>query len=382
MRQKLLIFLIILVTPYLVTQIESQIMQCDYLEEHFSSMVSEVTKSSYGCALEISASNSEIQHQEIIGQHEPGKTDADVKAVFVSPDELLKHFSSIFCKKFQNLETLIFVPQLLESIDEDSLYECKNLDLFALHSSKISTLPENFFIHNPKLSNIAIGLGQMNEISENIFQNQKDVKIMSLRGNHKLSHLPPNIFKTFEKLTQLELRDSNLQLLNPKWFENLQLLEKLTIRKNPITEIPLQIFSPLVNLEELYLSENKIRVLNSDSFNGLEKLRKLYLTGNEIIELPRSVFVPLRNLEILNLDKNNLTEIHSDSFGEFKDSAELFFRSNDITSIDEKFIDKTAAIQINMDKFICDTLVVRWRTGIEYLKEKLSACFKNYRPRN
>lgn len=378
---KSLIFLITLLTLCLITLIESQSMKCDYLVEYFYPFNTEETNPSYGCSLETNGSVSEYHHQEITGQHEAERTDADVKALFVARDESLSYFSSIFCKKFQNLLTMILDSETVDSINGNALYECKNLDFFAFRSKKLVALPENLLIQNPKLTYIALSLFQMTAIPEKFFQNQKEVEILNLKRNFNLKSLPSNIFESLEKLTKLYLQKTNLQFINPKWFKNLRFLQKITISESPITEIPSQAFSTAVNLEELDLSENKIRTLKSDSFYGLEKLTKLYLQDNEISGLPRGVFVPLRNLEFLTVDNNNLTEIHSDSFGTYNLWAEISLQNNRITSIDEKFIDNYAKIRINMDKLICEEFV-NWKASAEVLRTKLSTCFKNYRPRN
>jgi len=378
-KRKSVQFVIFCAIFWHIGQAVAQNVRCNYSNHYFWTKGYKTTNASYyKCDLDTRQANYGEKLTGIYGQHETGHTDDDVKLIINYKDNKLKTFSSIFCQKFPNLEIIGIHNAEIETIDEDSLSNCKNLDKLFLNENKIQELPEFLLIRNPKLTHLRIQQNQLTTLPENFFLNQKELVLLYLKDKNQINFLPSNIFRPLVKLEVLDLGDNRLESINSELFVNLQNLRWLRLDGNQIAEIPSKCFASLRNLEKLLLDENRIKTLNSDSFDGLQNLQVLNVGNNEISNLPVGVFTPLKNLQELSLSDNKLTTIHSDSFGVHNQLTKVNLEHNKINAIDEKFIDNTAVSSLNVERNICSQLNTGTRSEI---KPNLKKCFNNYQPR-
>ena len=281
--------------------------------------------SGFGYTCEIIPDSSSIEEK-----HADGKTDDNVKTIVFdgkNKKDLTQSVLSPFCQRFKNVDEVNVWK--VKSVNENSFQPCKNLKNIWIVHSEMEEIPENLFSHQSTLTRIALNGGKLRTLPENVFSNQKELQWLFLWHN-QISCLPPNIFKSLTKLRFLNLVYNKIQSLNPKWFENLQSLKWL----------------------------------------------KLY--HNNIQDLPKNVFAHLDNLEKLDLYGNQLTTIHSDSFGNLRNLAEIYLKNNKINASDEKLINNTAVIRLDMRGNVCSNKDIKERNKI---KGKLSNCFSNYQSR-
>jgi Leucine-rich repeat (LRR) protein len=363
---------------WLIHGTEGQIAKCNYKDQYYWTPEYKTTNVSYySCNFNSRKANYDEKLTQIDGQHATGYTDADVKLIQNNVNYKLKKLSSIFCEKFQNLEIINIRYAEMESLDEDSMLNCKNLDQLWLHDNKVQELPENLLIRNSKLTYFWLKNSQLTTLPENLFLNQKELESLVL-SNNQINFLPSNIFRPLVKLEVLQLYKNKLQSINPEWFVNLQNLKWLGLHGNQISEIRLKCFASLKNLERLWIYENRIKTLNSDNFDGLQSLKILSLGNNEISDLPVGVFAQLKNLQELSLSNNQLTTIHSDSFGVHNQLVKVYLDNNKINAIDEKFIHNTAVLLLGMINNTCSQTISR---GKAQVMDNLRNCFTNYQPR-
>jgi len=361
-----------------VGQVEAQNARCDYsYDYHWSYGYKTKNASYYKCNLDTEQANYGEKLTGIDGQHITRHTDADVKYINKYLDDKLNTFSSIFCKKFPNIEVIQINDAELEEIDDDSLSNCQNLDKFLLFGNKIQEIPENLLTRNLKLTILWININQLTTLPENLFLNQNKLEELDLYEN-QIDFLPSNIFRPLVKLQVLYLSNNKLESINPEWFVNLQSLKWLGLKGNQIEKIPSKCFVSLRSLEELHLYDNMIKALSPDSFDGLHNLQILSLYSNEISDLPVGVFAPLKSLQIISLYNNKLTTIHSDSFGIHNHLTDVYLENNKINAIDEKFIDNTAVSRLSMKSNICSRSAYQSTTDI---KNNIKKCFDNYQHR-
>jgi hypothetical protein len=119
--------------------------------------------------------------------------------------------------------------------------------------------------------------------------------------NSHIDHIPSNIFEIFPKMDFLEIKNSSIVSLEPKYFEKTQSLTKLMIWWNPLSVIEKGTFSSLSKLLYLSLQKNHISLISEKSFIGLASLRGLYLEGNLLTYLEQDTFSGLNNLEVLDI---------------------------------------------------------------------------------
>ncbi|KAL7014091.1 hypothetical protein ACKWTF_015737 [Chironomus riparius] len=363
---------------WLTTKVTAQTAECNYKNGyHWATGYKTRNDSYYKCELDTRKADYDEKLTVIDGQHETGHSDANVKFIENYLNNRIKTFSSIFCKKFPNLEIIKINDAAIEAIDDDSLINCKNLDSLIIFSNIIREIPENLLIKNSKLTYIRIDSNQLTTLHKNIFQNQKELKEAWLNDN-QLNFLPCNIFRSLVKLESLQLFNNELQSINPAWFSNLQSLKWLGLNGNQISVIPSKCFTSLKTLNNLWLYENKISVLNSDSFDGLQNLQLLNLHSTDISDLKVGVFNQLKNLQELYLQNNKLTTIHSDSFGVHKHLFKVNLDDNKIIGIDPKFINNTSISTLLMANNTCSQISTTTRSKI---KQNIKKCLDNYQPR-
>ncbi|CAG9811223.1 unnamed protein product [Chironomus riparius] len=361
-----------------INQTKCQVAKCDYSYQNYWSTGYKTTNTSYyTCYLDTRQANYNEKLIQIDGKHEIGHSDDDVKWI---GNNKLKTFSSIICQKFPNLKVVQITDAELDSIEEDSLFNCNNLDHLLMHKNKIRELPEYILIKNSKLTLLRLYSNQLTTVPENFLLYQKNLEDLDLNDN-QIEFLPGNIFRSLQKLELLYLYKNKLRSINPEWFVNLQNLKWLRLDGNQISDIPSKCFAALRNLEKLWIYENRIKSLKSDNFDGLQNLNILNLNDNEIFDLPVDVFASLKSLDGLSLNNNKLTTIHSDSFKSVHNKfTSIYVGDNLINAIDEKLIDDISTLfHFNMTNNICSQLYLKTRNQ---LKSMLKECFNNYQPRH
>ncbi|KAL7013276.1 hypothetical protein ACKWTF_015312 [Chironomus riparius] len=264
----------------------------------------------YGCYLmtEIAAFSEKVT--KIDGQHQAGYNDADVKFIQLNENNKLKNFSSIFCKKFPNLQEIHVDKSDLSSIQEYSFLDCKSLTALFLQINRIDALPENLLINNLYLTTFHVHNNHLTTLPENLFLNQKQLHDLFI-NNNMISSLPKHIFYSLLNLEVLYLNHNKLQSIDSNWFENLQNLRWLRLDGNQITEISSKCFESLTNLAKLFLDDNHIKDIDALGFFGLENLQQLNLDRNFISILPPEVHTKLEGLTILSLKNNPCTTFNS-----------------------------------------------------------------------
>lgn len=344
---------------------------CLFKEKQVKISLLSVNTSYYTCSLNRKNLTYGTELVSITGQHEDSKTNDDVQYLsIIYFNNFLHTFSSIFCDTFENLKAVELRGLQLQSIDEDSLRNCSQLEYLWLVSNEFTEIPETLLDENKNLKAILIFYNNnLESLPENLLSNQSEVKYLSLHTN-QLKELPPGVFAALGKLERLELVSNKIPAINPVWFENLENLKYLSLDNNLITEVPSKSFGSLRNLQSLGIGENKIMTLHSDSFVGLDSLKTLWMWKNQITDLPKDMFKPLKSLEMVTFAYNKLTTIHSDSFGDYPLPRRIFFNRNELVSIDPKSELTAASIRgnpCNGDRSDSS----KW----------LENCYKNYKPR-
>lgn len=173
--------------------------------------------------------------------------------------------------------------------------------------------------------------------------------------NCSLTSLDPGTFDiSGNQIKTLDIRNSSIKKIWPKAFIGLIFMEKLLLSDNPITNIypgafigvrkvkyveivnsistlePL-VFQELHVLEVLSLRKNKLSILQEDTFAGLVNLKILDLSFNQLRNLS-GCFAPLSSLRILMLQENQITKINGNEFSNLLSLIQLNLESNDITN--------------------------------------------------
>ena len=131
---------------------------------------------------------------------------------------------------------------------------------------------------------------------------------LSLARN-ALTSVEPDAFDDAEDLLDLDLSFNRIDIIRKSSFEKLEILQKLSLNNNLLSEIP-DLCGP-ETLQYLSLANNRLEVVKNDSFCLIEKMRFLDLSNNRITIIETDAFIKLVYLELLNLSDNLLTSLPS-----------------------------------------------------------------------
>lgn len=249
--------------------------------------------------------------------------------------------------------------------------------LSAVLGSKSSNIPSIICEKFVNVKTIEFDSIEIAKIGENSFKGCKKVEKISLRRN-AITEINELAFSENLELNNLALDTNLLTSLPETVFANQLKMKYLYLKNNKILDLPNEVFSSLQSLVQLDLSGNEIT--NPKWFQNLEKLQKLFLNDNKIVELPTGAFSSLQALYYLTLSSNSITTIHSKSFGSLPNLKTVYLQLNAVNEIDEMFISDTGVSYLNMSKNVCaDKMITDISSLRESMMNELAACFNNYK---
>jgi hypothetical protein len=180
-------------------------------------------------------------------------------------------------------------------------------------------------LHNKHLTSVA----GMHLIDNKTLQN---IRVLDLKNN-QLQELQPGAFNGLNNLETLSLDNNKLKELQPDTFNGSNNLEILDLKNNQLKELRPNAFSGLNNLEILALDNNKLKKLQPDTFNTLNSLENLSLDNNQLQELQSGAFNTLNSLELLQLSHNKLKELQPELFNELQNIEMIGLGKNQIQKL-------------------------------------------------
>ena len=135
-------------------------------------------------------------------------------------------------------------------------------------------------------------------------------------------------------VTDLNLKNKNIDLLAQGDFSGLSSLEILNLSQNQVVSLNANVFSDLSRLKKLNIGSNALARLDG-SFRGLSALKYLYLDNNRLSVLASGLFSGLSSLTTLGLDNNNLSRLPSNLFSGLNSLRYLHLGGSPLTSLPE-----------------------------------------------
>uniref|UniRef100_A0A0N5A3J9 Ig-like domain-containing protein n=1 Tax=Parastrongyloides trichosuri TaxID=131310 RepID=A0A0N5A3J9_PARTI len=252
---------------------------------------------------------------------------------------------------------LILIVILFKNLSIDGCdYNNKSLTLMCdgkkFEEGEIIEVPEN--VKNLKLLEI-------NNYVNFVFKKKPNLWSVEII-NSNISHLSEFFWKHIENVKNISFRKNNITSI-PKQIKNYELLIKLNLRSNSITEISESdvlflskirfvdisknlikvwpdyihaVTSPeMSQVEKIDLSYNDFRVLEINAFWHFPSLLSLNLSRNIISDIPIAAFKQLKKLETLDLSYNHLYKIERQYFTDLIGLKKLNLNNNNISKISE-----------------------------------------------
>ncbi|XP_039275570.1 protein windpipe [Nilaparvata lugens] len=147
------------------------------------------------------------------------------------------------------------------------------------------------------------------KLKDDMFLPFFSLKYLNL-SNCRIKTITKNVFNGLKKIWEIDLSDNEIQHFHSSVFENLNDLNRLSLRGNPLqmTHKPYIISH---SLKELDMGKCGISSLPNEFFHGLKKLTHLLLDGNFIRNIKDHVLP--RGLVDLNLAYNRIVNIPIDT---------------------------------------------------------------------
>ena len=134
-----------------------------------------------------------------------------------------------------------------------------------------------------------------------------------------------------QRVTELDLDDSQLTGTIPAELGSLQSLERLTLSLNQLTgPVPTEL-GRLSKLDLLDLSDNQLTGHIPPQLGGLQNLNQLRLGGNQLTGPIPTQLSALSNLQYLSLSQNHLSGTVPDSLGNLSNLEHLYLTDNQFT---------------------------------------------------
>ena len=178
-----------------------------------------------------------------------------------------------------------------------------------------------------KIDYLDFSNNSISELGSQLSGVAEQLRVFDLSSN-SFKVLPDCVTQLCKNLTSLYLKDNLIESL-PESFENLKMLEELSLSNNQLTEFPS--LQHLNYLSVLDLSHNKIKEIKRENLPAECLLEEFSMHHNEITEIPESIGL-LPNLIVLNLNNNQISSV-PESFSSLKQIQEIHLAFNNLSRV-------------------------------------------------
>lgn len=152
---------------------------------NFSSNCSLLSHSSiYVCSVvEVSRIASNGRVINIIGEHDEGKSNADVTAVQISGVQL-DYYPRYLCKYFPNLKSILILSGGLKKLSKFDFIGHEGIEKLMLIDNNIPTIDNDIFDYAPNIESISLFKNSIKFIGDKVFDKMKKLRYVNLKFNN------------------------------------------------------------------------------------------------------------------------------------------------------------------------------------------------------
>lgn len=228
----------------------------------------------------------------------------DIRDVFIGERIRETILTSYALKDITKVGGMKLNKNSIKSIEKGVFSSFENILEISLKDNCITSLPDDLFISNTKLTIVDLSHNTISAV-ENATFHFSTIKYLNL-GHNRLQKLD---FELPQTLINLNLSSNQISHISANFFTRLSNLSIVTLEDNLLQVFPIGCFRSLHNLNHLFLSNNKIYPIPPGTFDSLQGLKTLQIANNSIHDLSGLTTHFLCNLESLHLENNTIAEI-------------------------------------------------------------------------
>lgn len=256
-----------------------------------------------------------------------------LQRLFLSHNKLDTLLAHVFPPHY-GLKELRLDDNLLTQVPP--LHRTHDLQSLSLRGNMIQELSNEVFASAFRLQYLDLSLNKIESISKYTFSNLTQLQKLDLDGNmiatlpdytfyflpsmtaltmvdHPLTHIRTEAFNFSSSdpssLTELNLSDGDISMIEDDSFMALQLLEILSLANNELIVLRRRMFTNLIRINNLDLSHNKLDDILPSVFMFIGTLESLYLGSNRLTQISPEAFKGIEDLHNLSLENNLLDNV-------------------------------------------------------------------------
>lgn len=169
---------------------------------------------------------------DTVGRFTPSSSDPTKVKEFEIRNSTVRRLTSDICQAFPNIEKFTASEVGIETLDEDTFKDCRNLKEIRILRNNIKSFEKNLFNRNANLELLYFGINQLTDIPAELFRNLNKLEDLGF-ASMTFSKFPQDVFKNLENLKVLWVyHDALMDLDVEDILRFMPRLEKIYLRDN------------------------------------------------------------------------------------------------------------------------------------------------------
>lgn len=142
----------------------------------------------YSCDLTVEHSGNLSSVVSVVGNHLEGKTNSDVKRIFINNSSTFTSIPSNIGNLLPNLIAVEFRAELITSVTAEDLKQFANVTCLSIYVSPIVSLDGDLFKYTPHIQALFIPSNKIVNVGADLLTNLVDLKVVNFLSNPCLSY--------------------------------------------------------------------------------------------------------------------------------------------------------------------------------------------------
>lgn len=250
---------LIAVSVLLLAQLCTGQLNCRFLRTRVAE------ENDYLCMLSRATIDPAAESFTFIGEHESGKTDANIKGVLITDSQapvLTKALIKSFYERFPNIQYFEVFHSRLQRIEPGA---------FEQSESALNTKNLVFLFNN------------LTSIDDGAFDGLRNLELLRI-VNSRVETIGDGAFRQLEKVKKLDMKQNSIRTLPKKLLNAMFFLGTVDFSNNLLEVIDGDIFYCNSEVQYIYLSYNEINAIGEDFFAGLHIFNDISIYKNKCVD--------------------------------------------------------------------------------------------------